>query len=137
MKAFLFSLFSSKGRINRSRFFLNWLVLLLFLILGWAIITVILTLFTVISTLLTASLPSSLINWNDFYSPAFIGWFILLVALQVTNMIKRLHDLGLTDLWAILFFIPYINIVFFLYLLFATGIKGSNKYGDDPLAKSI
>ena len=43
--------------------------------------------------------------------------------------IRRAHDLGHSGWFLLLTFIPYIGIVFGLYLLFKRGDQGSNKYG--------
>ena len=47
--------------------------------------------------------------------------------------IQRLHDLGKTGWFLLLFLIPGINILFLLYLLFAPSKDGSNEYGPNPL----
>lgn len=46
---------------------------------------------------------------------------------------KRLHDLDLSG-WAFLWaFVPLANIVFFLYLTFAKGTTGPNRFGGEPV----
>lgn len=62
-------------------------------------------------------------------APLLIGVGVLIII----QAIKRLHDLDLSGLWCLVSFIPLVNFFFGLYLLFAKGTKGPNKYGDDPL----
>jgi len=53
----------------------------------------------------------------------------------ITLMIRRLHDLDKGGMWALLNFIPVVNIIFFIYLLCVKGTDGYNQFGEDPLAK--
>lgn len=48
-------------------------------------------------------------------------------------MIRRLHDLNRPAWWVIATFIPLLNLVLGLYLLFARGTYGPNEYGPDPI----
>ena len=48
-------------------------------------------------------------------------------------MIRRLHDLDKGGIWALLNFIPAVNIIFGIYLLCAKGTDGYNRFGEDPL----
>lgn len=54
-------------------------------------------------------------------------WIILAI-----QAIKRLHDINMSGWWYLVFLIPYINLIFGLYVLFADGTKGANKFGPDP-----
>ena len=69
-------------------------------------------------------------------SAAFMGIIVLLsVAATVIlafPLIKRLHDLNLSAWFYWVSFIPVINILFSLYVLFARGTEGPNQYGPDP-----
>lgn len=47
--------------------------------------------------------------------------------------VRRLHDLDKSGMWAALLFIPLVNFVFCLYLIFCKGTDGPNTYGPDPL----
>ena len=58
---------------------------------------------------------------------------ILTLMLSIFLVIRRLHDLN-RSAWCFVFvFIPYVNIVFALYLLLVKGTDGPNKYGADSL----
>lgn len=109
--------FSFKGRLNRWKFFIYLLPLIIF------------DLFLYVITLL---MPAIHINLDTFT-------IIIFLIFKISLSVKRLHDLDKTGwflLIQVLFFIPAINLIlslFNLYLLFAPGTKGVNKYGDDPL----
>ena len=76
---------------------------------------------------------------------AFIGSLIgkwglpLVIVAAVGNImisIRRLHDLNRSGWFMLIFCIPYVDILFGLYLLFFKGTNGYNKYGSDPLINS-
>ena len=48
-------------------------------------------------------------------------------------VLRRIHDLGQSELCLILTGIPFVNLLFMLYLFFAKGTDGDNRYGPDPL----
>ena len=48
-------------------------------------------------------------------------------------MIRRLHDLNRPAWWCIAVFVPLVNLVLGIYLLFFKGTDGPNDYGPDPL----
>lgn len=54
--------------------------------------------------------------------------------LVVTCMLgmQRLHDLDLSGWWYLLMFVPLVNLIFAIYLVFAPGTKGANRYGMPP-----
>ncbi|SRR5260370_27400929 len=54
--------------------------------------------------------------------------FVLILSLWV----KRLHDVGRSGYWTLLLFLPLVNLLMFVYLVFAGGQKGVNKYGKKP-----
>lgn len=69
----------------------------------------------------------------------WVGAIIMLVLLSIGvavglsfPTVKRLHDLDLNGWFYLISFIPYINLPFSLYILFARGTVGPNKYGQDP-----
>ena len=73
---------------------------------------------------------------------AFVGGLIgkwgipLIIAAAVGNImisIRRLHDLNRSGWFILIFCIPYVDVLFGLYLLFFKGTNGYNKYGPDPL----
>lgn len=60
----------------------------------------------------------------------------LLLGMSVGNImldIRRLHDLNKSGWFCLVMLVPFVNIIFQLYLLFAQGTVGYNRYGEDPL----
>lgn len=55
--------------------------------------------------------------------------------LYITFMIRRLHDVNQTGWFALLIFIPLVNLILALYLLFAPGTQGENNYGPQRITK--
>ena len=55
---------------------------------------------------------------------------MLIINLFIT--IKRLHDLNMSGWWVLLFLVPLLNVLFGLYLLFAPGTDGPNRFGPPP-----
>lgn len=53
----------------------------------------------------------------------------ILIAIQA---VKRLHDINLSGWYYIVYLIPFVNIIFGLYVLFKDGTIGPNEYGADP-----
>ena len=49
--------------------------------------------------------------------------------------IKRFHDADRSGWYSLLFFIPVVNFLAFLYLLFKPGTEGSNRFGPPPSSK--
>ena len=60
-----------------------------------------------------------------------LGLLTLIPSLAL--MIRRLHDLDRPAWWVIATFVPLLNLVLWLYLLFARGTYGPNQYGADPI----
>ncbi len=50
-----------------------------------------------------------------------IGGFVLIV--------RRCHDCDDAGWWSLLILVPFVNIIFGLFLLFMTGTRGDNRYG--------
>jgi len=126
--------FSTKGRLNRKRYFLRGLALALPNFLGFFLIFL-------------ADAKTTPDN-NIFVLWGLLGFAIVLVGMisSVTLLIRRLHDLDKSGWWAVPLWIlsiiswtPRFQILsivsapFFLYILFKRGTIGSNQYGLDPL----
>lgn len=65
---------------------------------------------------------------------------VLLLALCIFGFVagimmlaRRLHDLDKSGWWMLLLFVPLVNILFYIYILFFKGTEGPNQYGEDPL----
>ena len=60
---------------------------------------------------------------------------LVFAAFSVSLIIRRLHDIGKTGWFILLAFIPFLNIIFVLYLLFTKGKPEDNIYGEAPSSK--
>ena len=111
--------FSTKKRLNRKKYMLRFLTLCAFFIA----ITIVFAIIDTIMLQIPAFMPLAML------AASIIVWISFLMA-----TICRLHDLGHSGWWCVIFFVPYVNIAFAIYLILFKGTNGSNKYGDDPLA---
>ena len=104
------------NRLNRKRYFFRGLAL------GAAV-----SIITNLITMIAVSMNSSAI--------AMLGTIISIAAAIPSFMliIRRLHDLNRPAWWCIGVFVPLVNLVLGIYLLFFKGTDGPNDYGPDPL----
>jgi uncharacterized membrane protein YhaH (DUF805 family) len=61
---------------------------------------------------------------------------VIFIAMAVAGfilVIKRLHDLDRSGWLSLIGLIPLVNIIFGLYLLFAKGTPGPNRFGPPPV----
>lgn len=71
----------------------------------------------------------------DMAVPIILG-AVLSIAAGISNImltIRRLHDIGKSGWWILLFFVPLVNVIFYLYVYLKKGTDGPNEYGPDPL----
>lgn len=59
---------------------------------------------------------------------AYIGMLVMSIGFAV----RRLHDLDKSGWWWLLMLIPLVNLIVFLYILFAPGSDGENRFGPVP-----
>lgn len=114
--------FSFQGRIRRIEYFLSGLV-------GGIVSTII----------FCASIGTSLVGAaNNSGGSIGIGVIISFIAIigvfwfMLAQYAKRLHDLNKSAWFLLILLIPLVNFIFALYMLFADGTVGSNRFGDDP-----
>lgn len=65
-------------------------------------------------------------------------YLILAAVVIVPNLsliVRRFHDLGMSGWYAFLLLIPFVNFVVAIILAFRPGQKGENRYGKDPKEK--
>ena len=58
--------------------------------------------------------------------------YAALIPISVIFVIRRLHDLNRSGWFTLAFFIPFVNFIIALMLLFMPGTKGANNYGPPP-----
>lgn len=111
--------FSFKGRLNRESYILRSIAIILTLTIlaaatGWGILGG-----------LTLSSPEIAI----FSMVLFFVMYVILLVSEVSLGVRRFHDLNKSG-WYVLLCILVIPSI---YIIFAEGTKGANKYGPDPL----
>ena len=114
------NIFTVEGRLNRLRYFKYTLLVsvafgVLEIVLVW------------LAARLTGNSEGFLITLVYTLSsiPMFIG--------NAMVTVRRCHDLNMSGGFVLLCIIPLVNVLFGIYLLFARGTVGWNKYGADPL----
>ena len=121
--------FSYNGRLNRLRYFKRFMTILGINTLIWLI-------FEAVSEL------SVNIEWHylqiltKFIFIVAVIFTILGIVSRIMLYIRRLKDLDASYWWVLLLFIPFVNVLFLLFLFFKRGTVGNNKYGHDPLELS-
>jgi len=108
-----------KGRIRRK-----------YWILGTIFWFVVFLVFTTIGALLLASV------FPDADSGA-LTWFIVVVLvifyyLVLSLSVRRLHDMNQTGWMILVFVIPLVNLIIFVYMLISEGTAATNNYGEPP-----
>lgn len=66
---------------------------------------------------------------------AVIGISLVFIVASWMLSIRRCHDFGVTGFAMLLYFIPYVDFIWALCLLFIPGTYGPNRYGPDPSAR--
>ena len=74
---------------------------------------------------------------NDAVFFFFFGIIILIAIPLFTVGVRRLHDTNKSGQYYFWNLVPFIGGIVFIALMIGSGSKGSNKYGPDPLKKSI
>ncbi|WMW80952.1 DUF805 domain-containing protein [Undibacterium cyanobacteriorum] len=86
-------------------------------------------------------LSSSSASFSDFFGSTLgvivVALFLMVLFVgTITFVRRRLHDLGQSGWLTLIIFVPYLNSLFSLYLIFAGGDKDSNRYGPAPSANT-
>lgn len=110
-EAFMEKFTKVDGRLNRLRFFLRSLAL------------------GVLATVVGVAL---MIEVSESVGMAV---YTLLILGQFPLDIRRCHDMGKSGWLTLLLFVPFVNMIWVLVLLFKKGTEGENAYGPDPLAE--
>ncbi|MFC6276709.1 DUF805 domain-containing protein [Psittacicella hinzii] len=114
-----------QGCIRRREYFLFtlWMIILSFLII------IALCIVALIAALITGTpdAPSAILAFANLILAGFN------IFLSIPHTIRRCHDLGLHGAFWLLFFIPLVNVIFGLYLLFAPTKFENNPYLKDKL----
>ena len=119
-----FMLFRAKGRLNRRRY---WLIILFIMISYVAILSFLgLTSFNQGHP----DYAKPLATWEVVF---LIFWYLFATYVHIMAGIKRAHDRGRSGHFLWLFLIPIVSLWPFVELGFLKGTKGPNAFGEDPL----
>ena len=70
--------------------------------------------------------------WTPLVGLVFL---LVLVHMQTSFVVRRLHDLNLSGKYCFLLLVPFAGLWLALRLLFEHGTRGPNNYGSDPAAR--
>ena len=107
-------IFSSKGRMKRKEFAL---LHLLYILLGGI---------GLIPMYIGAAISALFFKFVFF--AAGLAVFLLIAVIYFVSVVKRLHDLNHSGKFLLISFIPYVNLLFWLYLLFRKSVDKDNRY---------
>ena len=108
------------GRVNRR----NYIAGMFLVSIGPVIMIILLTYFTNNGS---NSVVYLVVRGTLLISNLAFGFVALVVGLSLVS--RRLHDLNKRDLYFLLNFIPFVNILLYLYMTFWSGTPAVNKYG--------
>ena len=114
--------FSFDGRIRRIEYFLSGIVGGIVFSIAWAL--------GIGTFILGAGMGSA----GGSVFGLLIGLAALVASMwfSLAQGVKRLHDLDKSGWLILLMFVPIVNALFGLYMLFADGTVGPKQYGEDP-----
>lgn len=116
MDSYAPSIFQSRGRIGRLRFFL-YMSTMIFIPAALMLLAI---LVGVSSSSDGAGVALSLI--------VMLAWIPCMV-MMVLHCTRRLNDFNATGWWLLLYFVPFVGLLIGLALLFAPGTPGPNRHG--------
>ena len=117
-------IFTTVGRINRLRYLKYQVLFTLFsAVIGFAL--------GFVGGFLSGNPESLLVT-----VPTGI-WSLVASVGGIMLGIRRLHDLNKSGWFLLLGLVPFVNIIFVLYLWLAPGTVGWNRYGADPLSEDV
>lgn len=73
-----------------------------------------------------------LLLYSNADESLYIITFLIFTVPGLAVSVRRLHDIGHTGWFIFLCFIPYLDILFLLYMAFAPSDPGKNEYGPNP-----
>ena len=70
--------------------------------------------------------------WSIGYGPIYIGYGLAVFVPGLAVAIRRLHDIGKSGWYYLLFILPIIGPIWLIILFVTEGEQGNNKYGPNP-----
>ena len=108
-------IFDAKGRSPRSEYICHWITIMVLLAIVISIV------------IFVKSANNELIT--EIYTQFYLICVVIMIGSGISMHIRRMHDID-TSAWAlILFLIPIIGPLYFLYLCFKKGTNGPNRFG--------
>lgn len=116
--------FSVSGRIGRLRFFAYGMLYYL--------------LFAIVVGILAATLGAALLDPNTLATNFTVLIPVYLAVFAISFMVtrRRLHDIDLSAVWFLAYLVPFVNILFSLFLSVKSGSPGTNRFGPKPIKNS-
>lgn len=74
---------------------------------------------------------------SDYCIPVILALAGVYICSLIPLEIKRLHDMNLSGWWLLLLFIPIVNGIFKMILLFKKGTHGKNRFGPEPCPTAL
>lgn len=121
-------LFSAKGRVNRQKLILVTLAYSVFIMFLLVMSGIFGSMAMEEEGLSFSAFMSVVIGILTFVS------YIPFVWSSIVLQIKRWHDLDKSGWFVLLGFVPVVNLICMVFLLFIKGTDGTNQFGPDPLA---
>ena len=83
--------------------------------------------------------PSYLIStvFENDIAYIFLGITLFTLIPAISAGVRRLHDTNRSGFFLLISFIPFIGGLILLFFLIPEGTKGKNRFGPDPLKRSI
>lgn len=113
-KQLLWLFFGFAGRISR----------LVYVLTG--LLTMVVLMFLLYRTILAQESGTGATSWDAAFSVAIVVSLWTQAALSA----KRIQDFGKTGLFAVLLFLPVVNVISFIVLCLYPGDEGPNAYGE-------
>jgi uncharacterized membrane protein YhaH (DUF805 family) len=66
-----------------------------------------------------------------------VFFYIALFVLTIMFAKRRLNDLNRSGWWSVLFFVPLLNLLITIYVIFWPGTLGTNEFGPAPVENSL
>lgn len=112
--------YSASGRFGRMSY------------LAWLFVSSIITMIILIAGMMLFGGMGALNDPAAFSTPLLIIFILIYIAFIYFSfifLIRRLHDLNQSGWLSLIMLIPFVNLIFALYVVFAKGTEGINKYG--------
>lgn len=108
-----------RGRIGRK----HW-------ILGVLLLQVVIVAVAIVTGLAMTGQPEAIsdVIYGIVMVPLYIAYTVLFLGLHA----RRLHDMGHSGFAVLLYLIPIVNIILFIFMAFTPGTEGVNKFGSPP-----